>query len=120
MRSREFDRLVKILNERRAQIIYNVQESEKALEEVVHAEANDDGDIAALNADATIDYAIKEQQLDELGEIENALSKAVNGAYGICEMCGEPIGIERMRIKPHARYCIVCREAFEKNGSRRR
>ncbi|MDR0746835.1 MAG: RNA polymerase-binding protein DksA [Helicobacteraceae bacterium] len=120
MRSREFDRLVRTLNKRKAQIIHNVQESEKALEDAVNAEANDDGDIAALNADATIDCAIKEQQLDELAEIEDALSKAAGGTYGICEMCGEPIGIERMRIKPHARYCIVCREAFEKNRSRRR
>ena len=32
----------------------------------------------------------------------------------ICEMCEEEISMARLRAKPTAKYCIVCREIIEK------
>ncbi|WP_258238697.1 TraR/DksA C4-type zinc finger protein [Arcobacter sp. F2176] len=29
-------------------------------------------------------------------------------------MCDEPVGIKRLRAKPHARFCIYCRPIYEK------
>jgi RNA polymerase-binding transcription factor len=45
---------------------------------------------------------------ETLGEVERALSKLENGAYGKCEDCGQPIDPLRLEAKPAAPYCINC------------
>jgi DnaK suppressor protein len=77
-------------------------------------ELNDEGDHASISAETIVDSAILEQQRKELAEIELALDKINNQSYGICEMCEEPIGIERLKVKNFARFCITCREITEK------
>ena len=42
--------------------------------------------------------------------------KIANKTYGICDMCEEEIGIPRLKVKPHAKYCIACREIIEKTA----
>ena len=49
-------------------------------------------------------------------EIDEALEKIANKTYGICDMCEEEIGIPRLKVKPHAKYCIACREIIEKTA----
>lgn len=39
-------------------------------------------------------------------EIDEALQRIDDGTYGICLATHLPIGIERLRAKPWARYCI--------------
>ena len=116
MRSREVERLIKQLEERKQQIQYNIRETTRDLADLAEAEINDEGDYAANSTEVMIDSSITRQQIQELREIEYALAKAQTGEYGVCEMCGEPVGIERLRVKPHAKFCIICREAYEKNG----
>jgi RNA polymerase-binding transcription factor DksA len=45
---------------------------------------------------------------DALAEVEHALAKVVDGTYGVCEDCGDPIDPLRLEAKPAARYCINC------------
>ncbi|MEL1170649.1 TraR/DksA C4-type zinc finger protein, partial [Campylobacter jejuni] len=33
--------------------------------------------------------------------------------YGICESCDDEIDSQRLKVKPHARYCIACRQIAE-------
>jgi DnaK suppressor protein len=109
------ERLVKILLKRKEQIERNIQEAFSETTNAAQIEMNDEVDIATVNLSAQTEAAIGEQQAQELKEIEYALTKVSQGTFGVCEMCGEPIGEDRMLVKPHARYCIVCREAYEKN-----
>lgn len=115
MRTREFEKLVKLLNERREQILLNIAKANEEMDSFADAEANDEADFATIATDTMIDTAITQKNVLELKEIEYALSKARSGTFGVCEMCGEVIGLDRMRVKPHARFCIVCRETYEKN-----
>jgi len=85
------------------------------MNDVRNSELNDEGDYAAASVETAVDSAILEQQYCELQEIELSLAKIKHGMYGICEMCEEPIGIERLEVKNFARYCITCREIKEKN-----
>ncbi|AXH11004.1 molecular chaperone DnaK suppressor DksA [Malaciobacter halophilus] len=81
---------------------------------------NDDGDFAAASRDYSNDIHIKKQQLKELNLIDHALKKIEKGEYtGLCEMCDSEISIKRLRVKPHAIYCIDCRSYIdnEKNGN---
>ena len=76
-------------------------------------ELNDEGDFVSASVDNMINEAITQQQRTELGEILYALNKIKKGSYGICEMCEEDIGMDRLRVKPHAKYCIICRPLVE-------
>ncbi len=44
---------------------------------------------------------------EALDEVEAALSRLEEGTYGLCEVCGKPIGAARLEAKPAARRCIV-------------
>lgn len=44
----------------------------------------------------------------ELAEIDAALDRIQAGRYGTCLSCGGPMGLQRLRAIPEARYCIAC------------
>ena len=102
------------LLDRRVQIEKNLRGTTLELEEMRELELNDEGDFAAASAETIVDSAILIQQRKELNEIELALDKIKKGTFGICEMCEEPIGLARLRVKNFARFCITCREITEK------
>jgi len=104
------------LLDRRVQIEKNLAGTTLELNGMRELELNDEGDYAAASAESMVDSAIMEQQRKELAEIDLALAKIKDGTYGICEMCEEPIGIERLKVKNFARFCIVCREINEKEA----
>jgi len=88
--------------------------SQNFIEELHSDTKGDEVDIAEISSDTYNLSLLREKQIEELREIEHALKKIENGTYDICEMCDDPVGLKRLRAKPHARYCIECRTAFEK------
>ena len=50
---------------------------------------------------------------EALAEVENALSKLASGTYGVCEACGRPIPIARLRVLPEARYDMEHQDELE-------
>ena len=44
---------------------------------------------------------------DSLDEVDAALERFVAGSYGVCQVCGKPIGAARLEAMPAARFCIV-------------
>jgi hypothetical protein len=44
----------------------------------------------------------------ELVEIDAALSRIAEGRYGTCQACGGPMGLQRIRAIPEARFCVGC------------
>ena len=57
-----------------------------------------------------------QEELDEeaeLAEVEHALEKFDLGTYGICEVCGRPISLARLRALPEARYDVEHEAARE-------
>jgi DnaK suppressor protein len=49
----------------------------------------------------------------ELEEIEAALVRIVEGSYGTCQHCGGPMGLQRLRAFPEARFCLACSGAAQ-------
>ncbi len=115
MRETDLNYFKELLLDRQTQIKKNIADVLKELDGLRDLEINDDGDYASLSMDDLRDNAISIQQKAELVEIEIAIKKIKDGTYGICEMCEEPIKIHRLKVKPHAKYCIICREIHEKN-----
>jgi DnaK suppressor protein len=44
---------------------------------------------------------------DSLDEVDAALVRLSAGSYGVCEVCGKPIGEARLEAMPAARFCIT-------------
>jgi DnaK suppressor protein len=105
-----------ILESRKEQIIKNISGVNDELNQLNSLELNDEGDHASMNNNSMVESAIVSQQKKELQEIQVTLGKISKGDYGICEMCEDPIGFQRLKVKPHAIYCIDCREIVEKSS----
>lgn len=115
MHNTEIEYFKDTLETRKEQIEKNISGVEKEMKELRELELNDEGDYASVSNDNMVENAIGHQQELELLEIDVALDKIKEGTYGVCEMCEECIGVHRLKVKPHAKYCIDCREIAEKS-----
>ena len=115
MQTSELNYFKEILESRKAQIIKNINGVNAELAQLNSLELNDEGDHASVNNNSMIESAIVQQQEQELREIDVTIGKISMGDYGICEMCEDDIGFQRLKVKPHAIYCIDCREIVEKS-----
>lgn len=115
MQDSELKYFKEILESRRDQIIKNIKGVNDELNQLSSLELNDEGDHASVDNSSMVESAIVRQQEKELREINVTLGKIASGDYGICEMCEDPIGFQRLKVKPHAIYCIDCREIVEKS-----
>ncbi len=50
--------------------------------------------------------ASKRSAHDHLREVEAAVARLAAGTYGVCEVCGRPIGVARLDARPTARTCV--------------
>lgn len=57
--------------------------------------------------------------LAELRQVERALRQLVNGEYGLCEDCGEPIPTRRLERLPATTRCVGCQARSEARGDER-
>ena len=66
--------------------------------------------------------AIQQQQMTRasrqsfdlrLRQIDQALSLAARGEYGICRRCDEPIGYPRLSARPESPYCLECQDEID-------
>jgi DnaK suppressor protein len=63
-----------------------------------------EGTSQAVERIAQVDAA---KRLDaKLGDVERALAKLDEGTYGVCDVCGEAIGVERLEAIPWAVRCV--------------
>ena len=82
-------------------------------------EASNTMDQDTLEADRNFNIRMRDRENKLIRKIEQSLSRIEAGTFGICEVCGEEISINRLRARPVATYCIVCKnkmEAMEKTA----
>jgi DnaK suppressor protein len=57
--------------------------------------------------------------LDENREqVERALERVREGAYGICEACGHRIPADRLKYQPSATRCVECQSHWDRLNGR--
>ena len=64
------------------------------------------GDMASEMYDRELEEGLEEGAQQTLEDVKAALLRIEEGSYGVCEVCGEPIGAERLSAIPWARLCI--------------
>jgi len=72
----------------------------------------------SYDRDFALNLLAKEQ--DALSEVEQAITRAETGIYGVCEMSGERIPNERLEAIPFARYTVGCQALWEKEHGNNR
>ena len=70
------------------------------------------------NFDREFALSLVSNEQEVLYEIDDALHRIDNNAYGICEQTGNAIEVERLKVLPYARYCREAQEQMEKNRKR--
>lgn len=70
------------------------------------------------NFDREFALSLVSNEQDILYEIDEALHRIDAGTYGVCEMTGRPIELERLKVLPYARYCREAQEQLERNRKR--
>jgi len=76
----------------------------------------DGADIDAYEREKTL--ALVHSLERKLESLDRAIHLAQNGAYGICEQCGERIDPARLEILPQATLCLRCQRQFEQRNRR--
>lgn len=74
------------------------------------------GDAGSDAYDRDFALSLLSQERDSLFEIDAALKKILDGAYGLCEISGKPIPHARLEALPFARYTVECQTDLEKNN----
>ena len=74
------------------------------------------GDSGTETFEMEKNVSLLEQVNDELLEVEAAFQRLERGTYGICQVCGRPIGDERLEAMPATRFCVEDQARAERQG----
>jgi DnaK suppressor protein len=110
----ELDRFRAILEEKRLALVKNAQAS---LEQDMQLDTNempDEVDLASSEYIQSFALRLRGRERNFLDKIETALRKIDAGEFGVCEDCGEPIGLKRLEARPETTLCIRCKEDQER------
>ncbi len=73
----------------------------------------DEADAGSDAYDRDFALTLLSQGHDALQEIDEALERIANGAYGVCEMSGKQIPHARLKAIPFARFTVECQAQIE-------
>jgi DnaK suppressor protein len=119
-----YDELKSILEDRRREIVNQVQErmrdvrsegSGATVQGVLDAAESSEADIQD-----EIEFALIQMKAETLTKMDEALRRLEEGSYGYCFECGEEISERRLRALPFAVRCKNCEEAREVKQQRDR
>jgi RNA polymerase-binding transcription factor len=114
LNKRDLERFRKLLLEQRERIQGNTA---KTLSGDIHVDPDDfpdEMDIASSEVNLQFAGRLREREQGLLAKIDAALQKIESGEYGECKVCGEQIGVARLRARPVAELCIECKSEQEK------
>ena len=75
----------------------------------------DPTDRATLESDRNFILRIRDRERKLIMKIREALQRIEDGTFGMCETCGDEIGIERLMARPVTTLCIECKRRQEAN-----
>jgi len=73
----------------------------------------DPTDRASHEANQNFELRIRDREHKLIKKISKALDRIEKGTFGICEICGEDISFERLKVRPVTTQCIDCKTSEE-------
>ncbi len=76
-------------------------------------EVRDRGDQSVADLYSDLELHLVERQVERLGDVERALQRIEDKAFGICEDCSLAISKPRLEADPTVRRCVSCQTRVE-------
>jgi RNA polymerase-binding transcription factor len=114
VRKRELEKFRKLLLQQRELLSGNAR---RALSGDIHLDPDDfpdEMDAASSEINLAFTGRLRERERRLLAKIDQALEKIGDNVYGLCESCGEEIGLKRLEARPVAELCIDCKAEQER------
>jgi DnaK suppressor protein len=73
----------------------------------------DPTDRATLESDRNFMLRIRDREHKLIKKIKKALERIEDETFGLCDECGEEIGMERLKARPVTTQCIDCKTKQE-------
>lgn len=108
MNSSERTLIKKHLEEKLAELLERTQSHSTAVETCA-----DDNEYASRISEQKINLALHVRVSALIRETEETLSRVEHYDFGICEECGEKIGIARIKANPTTSFCVSCQARRE-------
>lgn len=115
MKKADLQKFKKMLEEQLSSLQSNFGEDVKARNVENLADINDQ---ASQESERSFELRIRDRERKLIAKVHEALRKINDGSYGVCESCGEPIGVKRLAARPVTTYCINCKAEMEEEERR--
>jgi DnaK suppressor protein len=76
-------------------------------------QTGDSADGAFDSGSEEVSTQLAELEARELNQIDRALARLAQGAYGTCEVCQKKIPVARLNALPYSTTCINCQREME-------
>ena len=75
---------------------------------------DDQADAGTKTFEREHELSLLNNNRDMVVQCERALARITDSTYGVCELCGNPIGKARLQAFPRATLCMVCKQREER------
>ena len=73
----------------------------------------DPADRATVESDRAFTLRIRDRERKLIKKIRAAVQRLDDGVFGICDECGDDIGVPRLNARPVTKLCINCKSKQE-------
>ena len=95
----------------------NSMSAQKAAQVLAREEhPRDEGDLSQQSHEEWLFLNRNTLDIKLLREVQDALRRIDQGAYGVCYACEEPISVKRLDAVPWAKFCVSCQERIAAGG----
>lgn len=97
-----------------AKYLASQAELNRLLTEGADAAGKDPADVGSSNFERDQEMSLTANAREMFEQSELALKLFDQGFYGVCEVCGHPIGKARLQAFPRATMCVSCKQRAER------
>ena len=112
MKEQDFDYFKALLNDHLAALFDYADHTVQGLM-IVNDNMPDPIDRASFESDRSTLLRIRDRESYLIRKIKRALDRLEDGTFGICELCGKEISMERLKVRPVTLHCIKCKIKME-------
>ena len=118
--TRRYSELRRMLEDRRRELMRDLQGRIRDVRAEGDLEVLDDGESSEVDIQEDIELSLIQMKSETLNKINEALQRLEANTYGNCFECGDEIAGPRLRALPFAMRCRDCEEARESAEQRAR
>ncbi|MFD3665510.1 TraR/DksA family transcriptional regulator [Streptomyces sp. NPDC058659] len=100
----------------RSELVHSKEELTGLMRDSGDGAGDDQADTGTKNITREHELALAANAREMLEQSEHALERLDAGTYGLCEVCGKPIGKARMQAFPRATLCVEDKQRQERRG----